>query len=120
MVDDPAPDEYCTWLRKLKKFGLITESDYHRELGKLYGYKKCCIDNFVTLVEKNIKCGKYMDLTYGRDECDDLLPTKIHVRCLKCRPKPFNKLTRRISLKDQEIYGNGFFAPYISRIFLFL
>jgi hypothetical protein len=73
------PNQY--FLIRLMKYGKILGEDYHREMGNMYGYKKCCIDNFIKVIsEIDDRAAIYMDKKYGPD------PPDIHyVRCEKCR-----------------------------------
>ncbi len=56
--------------------------DCHRDLGKYFGYSKCCVDNFVGLLKMKKEPARYMNEKYGKSEnkCK-------YVECLKCRKK---------------------------------
>jgi len=75
-------DQY--FLIRLIKYGKITMEDYHIQMGYMSGYKKCCIDNFIKLLNygpsKFVGVSAYMDKKYGSD-----LKEIHHVRCKKCR-----------------------------------
>jgi len=68
------------WLNRLLRMGKIEEDDNHRELGKYYGYAKCCVESFVQL-NKEVKAPALVaDIIYGIDD-----PNIGYVRCPKCR-----------------------------------
>ena len=78
------------WLDRLAVMGVITEKDYHIEVGKIYGIPKCCREWFVYLT-----C--YIgwqdalvatDMIYGDDCLQDLFD---YVRCPKCRKGDLNE-----------------------------
>jgi hypothetical protein len=73
------------WLWRLaRKHGTIEESDVNREGGKIYGFPKCCIDNYVRLFDEGKPPGDYMDALYGEDNLSDIADNP-RVRCAKCR-----------------------------------
>jgi hypothetical protein len=76
---------YMHWLWRLaRQHGTIEESDVNREGGKIYDFPKCCIDNYVRLMERGESPGKFMDELYGFDDCRDISENP-RVRCAKCR-----------------------------------
>lgn len=76
--------EYLDWLWRLLKFGAIEQKDLDREAGRLYNFPKCCIDNYVRLMEEGRTPGKHMDNLYGKDDLSDIKDNP-RVRCEKCR-----------------------------------
>jgi hypothetical protein len=75
------------WLWRIHDLGLIEEEDLDREAGRLYGFNKCCIDNYISISKKGIRdVARRMMKIYGPDE--ELLKSLLnnpHVRCAKCR-----------------------------------
>lgn len=72
------PDHY--FLVRLVKYGKITSEDYHRQEGYDYGYRKCCVENFISLLKDGVLPGSYMNEKYGPD-----IVGVGYVRCQKCR-----------------------------------
>jgi len=76
---------YMHWLWKLaREFGTIEESDVDREGGKIYGFPKCCVDNYVKLMNEGKNPGSTMDKWYGFYDCRDI-SDNTRDRCAKCR-----------------------------------
>ena len=66
------------WLKYLYRNERISLEKYHWEMGLVCGFPKCCIKNFVGLVQKAESPGIYMDKIYEYDNIN-------YVRCPKCR-----------------------------------
>ena len=73
-------EPYTYFLVRLLKYGVILNEDFVRERGNFYKYKKCCIDNYVSLIKQEINPWEYMRKKYGLDS-----KGIGYVRCEKCR-----------------------------------
>jgi len=76
--------QYIHWLLKTAKRSSIEQSDVDREGGKIYGFRRCCVDNYVRLVAEGKMAGAYMDFIFGEDDMSDISDNP-HVRCVRCR-----------------------------------
>ena len=67
------------WMLKLESFGKITEDLIYWTLGRIYGYKDCCIKNYVNLHELGFMPAYWMYLNIGPGS------RKPFVECVLCR-----------------------------------
>jgi len=73
------------WLWRLVRFGVIELYDYDLALGRAYGYKDCCIKNFLNLTKLGFYPAKWM-----WENIDERLLYDIrisHVPCIMCLEK---------------------------------
>ncbi len=75
--------------KREKGFNEVNE-EYHRKLGKLYGFPQCCIDQFCEEVKVGIVCGHRREKKYN-------LPSSFfyeleYVPCDKCVEKMLDEL----------------------------
>ena len=83
--------DYVDFLIKLVDMGKILWYDLNMDLGRYYGYPKCCIKHFARYQEMGIKMvGLYMDIMYG--DADDN-----YVKCTKCINKEMKKKNKLIN-----------------------
>ena len=71
---------YHYFVIRLLKYGIITEEDYDRELGRYYGYNKCCVEYFISLNKQGKNPWDFARKQYGLDS-----KGIHHIRCEKCR-----------------------------------
>ena len=70
---------YLNFLKRFWCLGKIELKDYDRELGKHFGYPKCCVDNYISFSERGERVGEKMNEIYGKDKQVG------YVRCPNCR-----------------------------------
>jgi len=70
---------YVDFLCRLRAMAKISTYDINMDLGRYFGYPKCCIKHFSNYIRMGIeKPGLYMNIMYG------YAGTR-YVRCPKCR-----------------------------------
>ena len=83
---------------KFREFGKIEEDDFHREMGKISGIPKCCIDNFIFLKMQNTPPAFYMHARYNIPDIAD------YVMCKDCVEKYSKYINRKSDIRKN---GNG-------------
>ena len=74
-------DEYVNKLRDLAHSGKLSAARYHSLLGMFYGYKQCCVKNYVNMNALGIAPAGFMSRALGYDNTSD------HVLCVMCHEK---------------------------------
>lgn len=57
--------QFILFLEKLFVLGKIESDDFDYEAGKYYGYKKCCIENYILLNRQAVSNSLFMDFFWG-------------------------------------------------------
>lgn len=73
---------YSDTLREMVYSGAITVNEYHRLLGIWYGYKVCCVKNYVNMEKLGIPPAGFMIVVL-----DQNTPGVNHVLCPLCYEK---------------------------------
>jgi len=90
---------YHLHIIRLRILGMIDTCDMHAELGKFYGYSKCCITNFISLSMIGVNPNAYMDKVL---QFNDIPKISVgYVRCLECSIKG------RIGMLESSLSANG-------------